>query len=138
MRSPTPSTAPSTRPWLLRLFVVVASLGLNGACMAASDNEPQEGWRIMTERSLGNCIACHDLPGQTGVRSTFGPSLQGVGARYSAMQLQQWVVDARQRHPNTLMPPFGSTRGLNRVTGAEPLLSPEQIHLVVATLSQWQ
>ena len=105
---------------------------------AQAQTATSEGWRIMTERSLGNCIACHALPGQTGVLSTLGPSLQGVGARYSADQLQQWVVDARQIHPNTLMPPFGSASGLNRVSIKEPLLNSEQIRLVVATLAQWR
>ncbi len=117
---------------------IVLSVGGISLSWAATDSPPQEAWRIMTERSLGNCIACHALPGQTGVRSSFGPSLQGVGSRYSAEQLQQWVVDARQIHPNTLMPPFGNTSGLNRVTTAEPLLSPAQIRLLVTTLAQWR
>jgi len=118
--------------------LLLVSLGVNGVCAAAADSEPQDSWRIMNERSLGNCIACHGLPGQTGVRSTLGPSLQGVGARYSVAQLQQWVVDARQIQANTLMPPFGAANGLNRVSHAEPLLNPEQIRLVVTTLSQWR
>ena len=109
-----------------------------GILSAGADTLHEAGWRIMTERSLGNCIACHALPGQTGVLSTMGPSLKGVGARYSADQLQQWVVDARQIHPNTLMPPFGSASGLNRVASPAPLLNSEQIRLVVATLAQWR
>lgn len=92
----------------------------------------------MTERSLGNCIACHALPGQTGVLSNFAPSLQGVGARYTVAQLQQWVVDARQIHAQTLMPPFGSAQGLNRVANTQTLLTPEQITQVIATLAQWR
>jgi sulfur-oxidizing protein SoxX len=127
-----------TRRWLSSIGWFLAGLGMNSVCDAASDGVAQEGWRIMTERSLGNCIACHALPGQTGVRSTLGPSLQGVGARLSAAQLQQWVVDARQIQANTLMPPFGTASGLNRVSHAEPLLNPEQIRLVVSTLSQWR
>ena len=126
------------RCWLAFIGLLLAGLGVNSVCAAASDTPSEAGWRIMNERSLGNCIACHALPGQTGVRSTLGPSLQGVGARYSAAQLQQWVVDARQIQANTLMPPFGTASGLNRVSHAEPLLNPEQIRLVVTTLSQWR
>ena len=137
MPTPLLSLAPATRHWLLSLGLMLTSLGWCGLC-AATDTLPPQAWRIMTERSLGNCIACHALPGQTGVLSTMGPSLQGVGARYSEGQLLQWVVDARQIHPNTLMPPFGSASGLNRVASAEPLLNPEQIRLVVATLAQWR
>jgi sulfur-oxidizing protein SoxX len=127
-----------TRRWLSSIGLLLAGLGVNSVCAAASDGVAQEGWRIMTERNLGNCIACHALPGQTGVRSTLGPSLQGVGARYSAAQLQQWVVDARQIQANTLMPPFGTASGLNRVASTQALLTPEQITQVVSSLSQWR
>lgn len=122
-----------------RRWAGVLGLGLcvTGGC-AVAQTTTTEGWRIMTERSLGNCIACHALPGQTGVLSTLAPSLQGVGARYSVAQLQQWVVDARLIHPHTLMPPFGSASGLNRVTSHQALLTPEQITQVVATLAQWR
>jgi sulfur-oxidizing protein SoxX len=138
MKTPPHALATPTRRWFASIGLLLASLGINGVCAAASDGVAPEGWRIMNERSLGNCIACHALPGQTGVRSTLGPSLLGVGARYSAAQLQQWVVDARQIQANTLMPPFGTASGLNRVSHAEPLLNPEQIRLVVTTLSQWR
>ena len=131
----TPSTA--AKRWHRCGCVLLLSFAY-GIVSAAADTLPEAGRRIMTERSLGNCVACHALPGQTGVLSTMGPSLQGVGARYSEGQLLQWVVDARQIHPNTLMPPFGSASGLNRVASAEPLLNPEQIRLVVATLAQWR
>lgn len=127
-----------TRRWLSSIGLLLAGLGVNSVCAAASDGVAQEGWRIMTERNLGNCIACHALPGQTGVRSTLGPSLQGVGARYSAAQLQQWVVDARQIQANTLMPPFGTASGLNRVASTQALLTLEQITQVVSSLSQWR
>jgi sulfur oxidation c-type cytochrome SoxX len=137
MHTPPVPTDVTTLAW--RRWVSALGLGLcvGGGC-AAAESDRAEAWRIMTERHLGNCIACHALPGQTGVRSTFGPSLQGVGSRYNAEQLQQWVVDARQLHPNTLMPPFGNANGLNRVNSAEPLLSPDQIRLVVTGLAQWR
>ena len=126
------------RPCVRWISLLLAGVGFGSVCAAAPETTPAEGWRIMTERTLGNCIACHALPGQTGVFSTLGPSLKGVGARYSAVKLQQWVVDARQIHPNTLMPPFGSASGLNRVASPAPLLNDEQIRLVVATLAQWR
>ena len=138
MNTPPHPLAIPTYRGLSSLGLLLACLGVNGVSAAASDTPHEAGWRIMNERSLGNCIACHALPGQTGVRSTLGPSLQGVGARYSAAQLQQWVVDARQIQANTLMPPFGTASGLNRVSHSEPLLNPEQIKLVVSTLSQWR
>lgn len=127
-------TAPGWRRWLGAWGL---SLNMAGPC-AAVDSATPEAWRIMTERHLGNCIACHALPGQTGVRSTLGPSLQGVGTRYTAAQLMQWVTDARQIHPHTLMPPFGSASGLNRVASTEALLTPAQISQVVTALTEWR
>jgi len=92
----------------------------------------------MTDKTLGNCWACHALPGQQGLISNFGPSLAGAGARWSKEQLTQWVVDARRIHPQTLMPPFGASTGLQRVSGTQTVLTPDQIQQVVNTLAKWQ
>ena len=88
----------------------------------------------MNAGNSGNCIACHTLPGQTGIASTFGPSLEKVAGRYSADALRQWVNDARKIKPHTLMPPFGTTQGTNSSMRAESILSDEQIGHVVAAL----
>ena len=94
----------------------------------------QEGLRIMTDRSTGNCIACHALPGTAGVASTFGPTLAMVGGRYSAAELRQWVSDARKIKPDTLMPPFGTTQGTQQAARQTPILTEDQITQVVAAL----
>jgi sulfur-oxidizing protein SoxX len=108
------------------------ALALGGAAQAQSTAEL--GLRAITDRSQGNCLACHTVPGQTGLLSNFGPSLAGVGARYSADQLRQWVMDARVLKPDTLMPPFGTTAGTHLAVQARALLSAEQIEQVVAAL----
>ena len=88
----------------------------------------------MNAGNTGNCIACHALPGQTGLVSTFGPALDKVAFRYSAEELRQWVSDPRKIKPNTLMPPFGTTQGTNAPVRAQSMLSDEQIAHVVAAL----
>lgn len=88
----------------------------------------------MNSGNLGNCIACHALPGQTGILSTFGPSLEKVATRYGFDELRQWVTDARKVKPDTLMPPFGTTQGTNAPLRAQSILSDEQILHVVAAL----
>ena len=84
------------------------------------------GWRVLLEQRLGNCVACHSIPDEqgkkTGIQSTFAPALDGVASRHNPETLRQWVVDARKINPETLMPPFGLT------------LSPEQIADVLAAL----
>ncbi len=94
------------------------------------------GWRIITERSLGNCGACHAWQAAPASTSTFAPSLDGVAQRYSTAQLKQWVVDPRHLRPDTLMPVFGNVRGLRQPAPDQPVLSPEQIDAVVLALQQ--
>ena len=94
------------------------------------------GWRIITERSLGNCGACHAWQAAPASTSTFAPSLDGVAQRYSAAQLRQWVVDPRHLRPDTLMPVFGSLSGLRQPAPAQAVLSTEQIDAVVLALGQ--
>ncbi len=94
------------------------------------------GWRIITERSLGNCGACHAWQAAPASTSTFAPSLDGVAQRYSTAQLKHWVVDPRHLRPDTLMPVFGNVRGLRQPAPDQAVLSPEQIDAVVLALQQ--
>lgn len=101
---------------------------------AAAQGLPEQGFRIMNAGNSGNCIACHTLPGNTGIASSFGPTLDKVASRYSTDELRQWVSDARKMKPNTLMPPFGTTQGTNGSARAQSILNDEQIAHVVAAL----
>ena len=130
---------------LIRLgcwIAVVSLLGSSSLC--AQSVEATEGMRIMADRNTGNCVSCHEIPAwkdstQSANRLTlqgnFGPSLQGVGSRYKKEQLRQWIVDARVIHPNTLMPPYGSTERLTLPARQENLLTQKQIDAVVDTLT---
>ena len=124
--------------WLAKLAVIrwiswalVLALG-----PSAAQADADLGWRIITERSLGNCGACHAWQAAPASASTFAPSLDGVAQRYSAAQLKQWVVDPRHLRPDTLMPVFGSLIGLSQPAPAQAVLSPEQIDAVVLALQQ--
>lgn len=118
-----------TLPWSLVLTLVFSQV------MALSAGaQPLAGLNIMTERSLGNCVACHALPGQTGLVSTLGPSLDNVGQRHDEATLRAWVTDARVLNPQTLMPPFGTTAGTRAPNPSQPILTAAQIDLVVAAL----
>ncbi len=122
--------------------MVVSLVGSSTLC--AEPIEASEGLRIMADRNTGNCVSCHEIPAwrdstQSANRLTlqgnFGPSLQGVGARYSKEQLRQWIVDARVIHPNTLMPPYGTTERLHLPARSQNLLTQKQIDAVVDTLT---
>ena len=127
----------------LGCWIAVVSL-LSPSNLCAQSVEATEGLRIMADRNTGNCVSCHEIPAwkdstQSANRLTlqgnFGPSLQGVGSRYKKEQLRQWIVDARVIHPNTLMPPYGSTERLTLPARQENLLTHKQIDAVVDTLT---
>ena len=126
---------------LLRAIGVAVVAGLMATITSAQTAESsavEQGLRIMSNREQGNCITCHRigrLPQALGRQGNFGPALDGVGSRYSPAQLRQWVVDARQLQPDTMMPPFGTLDGLHRPNVPRPLLTPEEIDLVVAALA---
>jgi sulfur oxidation c-type cytochrome SoxX len=108
------------------------------SAVAQVNRSLDEGMEIMTQKQLGNCVACHELPGILGTPSNLGPSLRGVGARLTRETLTQWVKDPRVIQANTLMPPFGNAEGLQKVTDKRPLLSDLQIQKVVETLMTWR
>lgn len=116
------------------LLVGAAMAQSTTAVQAPTPGDPQRGLRIMVDGTGGNCVACHALPGQSGLASTFAPSLDKVALRYSAEVLRQWVNDARQLKPDTLMPPMGSTANTQRPVVSRPVLTPQEIDHVVAAL----
>lgn len=126
----------------MRNFLTIASIlmgSLNPLIVSAQINESvASGYAIMIDKQTGNCIACHALPGMSGLPSDFGPSLKGVGAKWRPPELLQWVVDARKIKPDTLMPPFGNSEGLSHVSQSKNLLSNAQINAVVSTLESWR
>lgn len=126
-------------------IAVVSLLGFSSLC--AQSVEATEGLRIMADRNTGNCVSCHEIPAwkessqntnRLTLQGNFGPSLQGVGSRYNKEQLRQWIVDARLIHPNTLMPPYGTTDRLHLPARSQNLLTQIQIDAVVDTLTTFK
>lgn len=97
-----------------------------------------QGRAIVADRTRGLCLLCHPGPvPEMRFQGNLSPDLAGAGSRWSAGQLRLRVVDSRRLNPETIMPPFGATDGLNRVgnrwTG-RPILGAEEIEDVVAYL----
>ena len=116
------------------------ALGLTGVTTADAQtiDRTSPGWLIMTDPARGNCIACHALPGQPGQASDFAPSLDRIGRRLDLARLEQWVTDGRLIKPDTLMPPFGSTQGLNLPAPSRVVLDAAQIRAVAQALQGFQ
>lgn len=115
------------------------------ASLTGVAGNPEEGAKVFATKSMGNCVACHEVstldapfPGNV------GPMLDGVADRWDATQLRGILVNAKMTYEGTVMPAYfktdGYTRPGNAYTGKapdgplDPLLSAQQIEDVVAFL----
>jgi sulfur-oxidizing protein SoxX len=65
----------------------------------------------------GNCIACHRVPAGAGpaTRADLGPALEGTRMRaLGRPKLREVIEDPTRANPDTVMPPFGRHRILDR------------------------
>ena len=90
------------------------------------------------QRQETGCILCHVVPGlpQGGA---LGPALNGLAQRYDRDELQGRIADARRYNPQTIMPPYFSTEGLQNVARAQTgrtVLSDQGLADIVAYLLQ--
>ena len=101
--------------------------------------DPQKGRVAMISANKGNCIACHRVAALSSEPShgDLGPTLNGVGIRYTEAQLRQLVIDPKLFFQNTIMPAFHVTEGLDRVPATfagQPILTATEVEDVVAFL----
>lgn len=97
------------------------------------------GRAIVTDQTRGLCVLCHSGPfDEVPFMGTLGPDLSGVGARMTEAELRQRMIDSRAINPDTIMPPYYSTEGLDRVGpewDGESILAAQEIEDVVAFLA---
>jgi sulfur-oxidizing protein SoxX len=109
------------------------------ATAATAQGDAARGAAIATSRSQGLCVLCHALPGQpAALAGTLGPPLAGVGNRLDADALRARLVAPERFNPDTVMPAYGRTDGLQQVAPAQrgkPLLAAAEIDDLVAWLA---
>jgi L-cysteine S-thiosulfotransferase len=103
----------------------------------APAGDPARGRVVMAGRDA-NCFLCHAIR-ESGERfmGDVGPPLSGIGARLNVAQLRLRVVDPSRLNPETVMPSYFRTTGLQRVAEAyrnRPILNGQQIEDVIAYL----
>ncbi|WP_371168853.1 sulfur oxidation c-type cytochrome SoxX [Aliiroseovarius sp. 2305UL8-7] len=108
--------------------------------------DPVEGKKIASTKSMGNCIACHEVTdlADAPFHGEVGPILDGAGDRWSEAELRGIVANAKMTFEDSMMPSFYKTSGFIRLGKAytgkphegdvAPLLSAQQIEDVVAYL----
>lgn len=92
------------------LFFLLASLGVASPGFA---DEPADGRSVSFDRTKGNCLACHAIPGEPKAESpgNIGPPLVYIKERYpDRAKLRAQIWDATAANPDSVMPPFGRNK----------------------------
>ena len=103
------------------------------------EGDAMRGRALVARREQGLCLLCHRAPvPEMTQQGNLASDLAGAGQRWSPAQLRLRVVDPRRLQPESLMPAFHRTQGLNQVGTAwkdRPVLTAQQVEDVVAYLS---
>ncbi len=106
--------------------------------LTSTPGDPERGRAIVLNRQIGLCLLCHTGPfPEDRFQGTLAPDLAGAGTRWSEGQLRLRIVDAQRLNPQTIMPAYHRSLGLQRVAPAQrgrPLLNAQQVEDVVAYL----
>jgi len=112
----------------VRLAVVLLIGGsfLNSMPSARADDATNAaaGRLLAFEIAKGNCLACHQFPGDSRANTlaNIGPPLMAIRSRFpDRTLLRSRLWDPMQTNPNTVMPPFGKHK----------ILSGEEIELII-------
>jgi sulfur-oxidizing protein SoxX len=121
-------------PNTLTLFALLTLATLPAG--AAAPGDAVRGRTLLLQRQESGCILCHAVPGlPTG--GALGPPLDGLALRYNNDNLRLRIADARRFNPETVMPPYFSTEGLNNVArsrAGQTVLSEQALADIVAYL----
>ncbi len=106
--------------------------------LTSTPGDPERGRAIVVNRQSGLCLLCHTGPfPEDRFQGNLAPDLAGAGTRWSEGQLRLRIVDAQRLNPQTIMPAYHRSVGLQRVAPAlkgRPLLNAQQVEDVVAFL----
>lgn len=108
--------------------------------LTSEPGDAQRGKAVAVNSDMGNCLICHQIPipeVPEGAAGDIGPPLAGVGSRLSASELRQRIVNPKEIDPDTLMPAYFVSTGLNRVQAkyaGRTILSTQQVEDLVAYL----
>lgn len=132
-------TAPGDVVWVDDVTVPASLTGTPGVAA--------DGAAVISARSAGNCVACHQVSALPDVafQGNIGPSFDGVGSRWSEAELRGILVDAKHMFPESRMPSFYRVTGFIRPGDGYtaraanpdtfgPLLSAQQIEDTIAYL----
>lgn len=107
--------------------------------LTAAPGDPARGRAIVASRQQGLCLLCHSGPfPEERFQGSLATNLAGAGARWSVGQLRLRIVDSRRLNPESIMPAFHRSVGLQRVGPQwrdKPIFDAQQVEDVVAFLA---
>jgi len=108
------------------------------ASLTGAKGDPARGRAIVANRQVGLCLLCHSGPfPEERFQGDLAPDLRSA-ARLSEGQIRQRIVDSTKINPQSIMPAYYRSEGLERVAPAyrgKTILAAEQIEDVVAYLT---
>jgi L-cysteine S-thiosulfotransferase len=117
-------------------FIVVDAIP---APLGNARGDAARGRSLLVARDAANCVLCHAVTDPAVHYSgNVGPSLDGVARRLTAAQLRLRVVDILRVNPDSIMPGYYRSEGLDRVAvayRAKPILDAGQVEDIVAYLA---
>ena len=130
----------------LRTVCMLSLAGCSALPALAQERMPATAWAatasvergraLLANRQDSGCILCHTVPGMA-AGGDIGPPLAGLAGRADVAQIRQRIADARSLNPETIMPAYYSTQGLQRVAGAyagQTVLTGQGLEDIVAYL----
>ncbi len=124
--------------WLLGAAAVLAQ-DAAPVSLTGQPGDAARGRAIVANQQVGLCLLCHSGPiPEEPFQGNLAPSLAGAGSRMTEGQLRLRLVDSRRINPQSIMPAYHRTGGLERVGSAwqgKTIFSAQQLEDVVAYLS---
>ena len=112
------------------ISAVCATLAAAPAAIAAEPDRIDVGRAIAHDWYKGNCLACHQIPGDTTAQTlaNIGPPIVGMRERFpDRAELRAQLWDPTLRNPLSYMPPYGK----------HGILTDEEIDLVIDYIYQY-
>lgn len=121
--------------------------GAVAASLSGVAGDAASGAVIAGTKSLGNCVACHQLTALADVpfHGEIGPSLDGAGDRWTEAELRGLMTNAKMTFEGTMMPAFYKVDGFVRPGAAytgkaptealTPILTAQEIEDVIAFIA---
>jgi sulfur-oxidizing protein SoxX len=115
--------------------------GAIAAPLTSAPGNPEEGKKVIANRGIGNCVACHmsKAMSKEAFQGDIAPPLDGAGSRYEPAQLRAIIVNVKEAlNPESLMPGFyvpdPAPRVLEKFKG-KTIMTAQQVEDVVAFLA---